>query len=418
MELPDHTWHIQWQKDGMFQAWELGTGRKLGQLPAKDFSWISGSKVRRRFGALVGGQYEVWDVTTGKMLHSAPCPHRYRGYFLSLSGRHFFLTDDASAEVQIIDVDRRECVARIPTRARAAINFDFNDSRSLTSSSELCFSPDGRWLMLITENPNRERSLELWDLELGKPIWHRQIENATDNSALLSTRRWVVKPCFDASSRYFSLNAAPNDTLIDVSTTPPTDLSGLIDVSVSYRELGDGKYVALSEGDNPTECRIWDLDRRKLIACHHASKFQGMVLTPDHQLAIVSQGGEPTTFEKHLAELLKWLGQSPTNASQRYMVIDLKHGGIVNRFSGGGLDQFDPDISQVWTIEHIWGSGKIFDWKGEFQRFPLRSAAVPWWLWGVTIIGLTLTLADGFRRFRRGNSVNSTLEGSQLLAGG
>jgi hypothetical protein len=405
MNLSDHTWSAERRQDESLSVFEAGSRRQISLIPAdshRSFRWVTGSRVGRRLGAQVNGHYEVWDVTTGKLLHRVvsadrddSSPHVIPEYRLAPSGRHVFTNTATSAAV--IDVDRRAMTVRVVQGQAIRGTADETSDERISEICHSLFSLDGRWLMILLRDQHWKCWLWLWDLRLGQPIWRRATAEFDATIAGWSS--------FDLSSRYFALSAVPLDTVIDVGTSPPTDISAVLNTSGRNHSLGRGRYINLTPDEHPTECRVWDLDDRRLLsttALRGSANF--MILSPDDHLAIIAEYGSEPGYMAYLYELLKSIGLHSMHPRTSYVVIDVESGHVVNRLAADRILHFDEGIQSVWAMRR--NSQTIGTPEVVFERFPLRSAGPPWWLYGFTAAGIGFVAADSALALRRRRKVS------------
>jgi hypothetical protein len=376
MDLPDTTWTVSRESNDALKVSEAGTHRLNHTLPPADYRWIAGSKVGRRLAVQNGDFFQVWDVESGAMLGQWRAPPQKRK--LSLSGRHVYAyaTDDPNFDV--VEVESARQIVHLEWGDRMAPHEEAN-APTLRSIWMTAFSPNGRWVILLARSTDDRCWLWLWDLTNGIPVWLQSVREFRDSIG--------ATPSFDRSGRYLSLGCDPPQSLFDLSTSPPTDLSALVADVELFVTLTDRRAIAMACDSRPTEMRIFDLDRRQPIGRYamYCVFDREPTISPDGQLAIVTEPSSGGPLDKVVHTILEWIGR-PVSDQTSYRVIDLADGQTVNRFvTADRPTQFDVDLQSVWCHSCTWDFGQEV-----WLRYPLRSAGPPWWLWGATAVGAVL----------------------------
>jgi hypothetical protein len=157
---------------------------------------------------------------------------------------------------EVLEVESGRQIVNLKPGA-AMLPHDGPDRPTLLSSWLNAFSPDGRWVLLLARSTDERCWLWLWDVTSAIPVWLQSVREFRDSIG--------ATPSFDRSGRYLRLGCDPPHSLFDLSTSPPTDLSGLVaDVELSVT-LTDRRAIGVASENGPTECRIFDLDRRQPI---------------------------------------------------------------------------------------------------------------------------------------------------------
>jgi WD40 repeat protein len=148
------------------KLWDVTTGRELGTLSGhlqkvRDVGFTADG--RTLVSAAGDGTARLWDVSTRRLRATFGWhPYGVIHAVVSPDGR-WLATSGTDGSVKIWEVAGRRAVALLQTGAK-------------TSAYRLLFSPDGRSLVVVTEE-NRDRA-ELWDVSAGK--LRAVLEDSTD----------------------------------------------------------------------------------------------------------------------------------------------------------------------------------------------------------------------------------------------
>jgi hypothetical protein len=377
IRAPDRTWTVCRESDNSLSISEPGKSQPNRKLPPADYRWVAGSSFGRRLGAQVGNQFQVWDAESGRLIRQWTTPaHRYQ---LSSSGRHIFTLKNNEFALEVIEIDSGREVVRLKRRSAMGPH-DGSESPKLSSLEGVVFSPEGHWAMLLVQDIDFQCWLWLWDLQSGEPTWLKPVADFKNSIA--------GNPHFDASGRYLSLACSPPFSLLDLSTSPPTDLSELVAGFETNVQLADRRALAVNYDSNEMKCRIWDLDARKLTGAYPMFCLldHEPIRSPDNRLVLLTESMDSTQFDKWRNRVLEWLGRPLPNQAC-YRVVDLETGQTVNRFVADRPTQFDADLQSVWVH-----SCTLDERQEIWQRYPLRGSGPPWWLWGSTAVGGLLSI--------------------------
>lgn len=399
IETSDPTWYVVRHLDDHLSIHERGTGRLMSQLPPAKYEFIECSRWGRRLKAFVGLYCGIWDAENGTLIHQ----RKWDGNcMMSEDGRH--LTIDKSAgdfgtDLEIVNVNRGEIIIRIQKGMPIDAISEDAVPPILSRHSWVSFCSNGRWMALYVRDADSKRWYWFWNLESKAPSWRVPISCIDDN----------YDPAFDPTGRYFGMSNRNQGLLVDLSTSPPTDLSDLIAGFSSNVKLAKGRVLGTGEGARTSEFRVWDLDQRRLVSSvpYGGGFSQNTAISPDHKIAILRDDFHSDRIENTIARFMSfWKNQSTTTRSQ-FLVIDLSTGKVINRIRSEHLLEFDKDLNHVWSRRN-----RVEDDDVIYECFPLRAPGPSIWLWLMTALGIVLVILDVRRSWRR----KMTIRRSQLAS--
>jgi hypothetical protein len=386
-EETDPTWTIKYLDNGRLSVVQRGSETTLGTLPAADYRWPQGSRFGHRLRVYVADEGQIWDVKHGKLL--------YRGFIspsgsLTVSGRHLEIvevTEFYGTDLKVVDVESGQQIVHVRTEMKVEPWHQGGDTPVLDRFRWSAFSADGKLLALEI----RDKSGKCW-------IWRWSLEERRPTALIpLSVSSFDVsiqgEPMFGTSHRYLANTNERQSLLFDLGTDPPTDLSYLIsDFPIDY--FNDRIFLtrnrAIAKNKDDTECRVWDLDKRCVIARHDMAGH--IALSPDDRFALLWTSNQPNKLQFFIQKLQQYFGFSLYFGRDHYHVIDLETGQITNHIVSDHLHHFDWQTESVWSAET---TGNNPNDPVIFRRYPLRASGPPWWLWLLTGVGGLAMIREG-----------------------
>jgi WD40 repeat protein/serine/threonine protein kinase len=212
---PDGQWLVSAGEDGLLNVWESSSGRKIRDLSGHALASSSvafssdGSTIA---AGNVDGTLDRWDVSTWgprEPIHWHTGSIRALAY--SPDGR-WLASGGTDATVQVID---------------AATGRRWRTFRSGAAITELAFSPSGRTLAAVSDEPASE--LRLWDLETNaERVLASQIGRIVGLS-FHPAGRWIATASLDRTIRLWDLSG-------------PTEGARVVD----FRAVGEPQCVTFS----------------------------------------------------------------------------------------------------------------------------------------------------------------------------
>lgn len=241
----DGHWFCQGGTNGSWKVWDVVTGREVHSLPgnSQPASKILSAMALSRDGRWIssGGfasSIHVWEVATGKEVSSLP------DRVPSGDGNSF--NPDGTLLASTVD-DKNVTIWNIASRHE---EHTFTDPAGINL---VAFSPDGKWLAATTE----ENGIEVWEVATGA----EHTPSGTQFGSVKSVRfspdgHWLASGSSDHAARLWDLTTGRQEHVLVNHASPVNAVA----FSPNSRWLvsGGGEYQ-LSADQNDDTVRLWNV---------------------------------------------------------------------------------------------------------------------------------------------------------------
>lgn len=271
-------------------------------------------------------QMKLWDVESGKELHTFPLEESANSVFFFAGGKK--IVSSTWGYIEVWDVAKR-------TR----------DGKYLKGGQPLGIMPDGKKLLVFTDTIQQDRALELWDLFSGELF--RKFPGETDPrslAAISSDGKWALVPTIRHATKFGKIDPATlqlwdlSKGKVKLSFGPENRMFGPVSFSpnsklavaqrAAYKEDGtsDLSSLVLWEVPNGKVVRVWKRFPQSLVG-----------FSPDGKELVAVDGFDLRRLFVETGKIL-WSISLP-NKKERDIFVLSPDGSRL--FSGGGASKYD-----------------------------------------------------------------------------